>query len=289
MKKNIIYIFIALLLIGGCRKEDNPRIPKLDRVPLPLITVDKTGDQVISQSDPDAFVGKFIVGLYYPDDVKPTKFDVVVIKNGNTAVVKTVQADVTTFPATVSLTGVAIKALFGVSSVLGDSYTIGVNIFANGKVYPAFSALGETSNGGIPALAGTSTTIQYAAVCKFNMADFGAVGASVPFLVVKDGWADYAAGQTVSLKIIDATHISFIYGADNPQPIVIAVDPTGNTTSVAKVTYGNYGAETFTATSVANHADNFVAPCDLTFSVRLAHNGSINGAYGSYTISFKKK
>ncbi|MHA4893710.1 hypothetical protein ACXZ1K_03075 [Pedobacter sp. PWIIR3] len=290
MKKLVIYMFIFSIVIAACRKEDNPKIPVLERVPLAKLSVDKTGDATISALAPDAFSGKFVVDLYYPNDTKPTKFDIVVIKNGNAAVVKTIQANVTTYPTTLTLTGTMIKSLFGVSSVLGDSYTIGADVTVNGKTYPAFSTLGGTTKGGVSSLAGSTPQITFSAVCQFKMSDYGAVGASVPYTVVEDGWLDYAVGQTIPVTIIDATHLSFMYGANDAKPIVITVNPADNTTSVAKVTYGNYGpGPTFSAVSVANSPSNVVAPCEVKVGVKLTHTDSSGGGYGDYVITLKRK
>lgn len=291
MKKLLIYALVPLFLMVACRKTDNPKIPALDRVPLIQLTVDKTADATISALTPDAFSGKFTVSMFYPDDTNPSKVDIVVIKNGNKNNVKTVQVGLTSFPTTINLTGALIKSLFGVSSVLGDTYTLGSNITtADGKVFPAFSTLGETNNGGISSIAGSTPQITYAAVCQFKMTDYGAIGTSVPYTVIVDEWADYSAGQTVQVKIIDATHLSFVYGTDvSVNPIIITINPVDNTTSAASVVYGGYGGPPlFSAVSVAGNAANAVAPCDLTVGVRLAHTSPL-GSYGSFTIKLKKK
>jgi hypothetical protein len=161
------------------------------------------------------------------------------------------------------------------------------------KLYPAFSPTaidkGQT-NSGIGSLAGASPTITYGALCGFHMEDYGNIGDSVPFTVVSDQWNDYSAGSTIPFKIIDATHLSFVYGVtDNIQPIIIEIDPATNKTSVKKQVYGNYGdGLDFSAVSVAGSADNEVLPCQLTVAVRLSHTSSA-GSYGAYTIKLKRK
>ena len=92
MKKVIIFSllfssFSAFLI--SCRKEDNVKLPDLIRAPLPLVTKDPSGDDVISGQDPAAFAGKVVVDLYFPNDIKPQKADVDVIRNGDNASVKT--------------------------------------------------------------------------------------------------------------------------------------------------------------------------------------------------------
>src|ERR1700741_2178140 len=113
MKRSIILSFVLALFFISCRKEDNPVLPALSRVPLPLITLDPTSDASISAQDADAFHGKFIVDLYFKNDVPPQKMNIVIIKNGDPSTVKTVQDGVTTYPTTVEITGAQIAALFG--------------------------------------------------------------------------------------------------------------------------------------------------------------------------------
>jgi hypothetical protein len=293
MKKILIFSLTAMVLIISCRKSDNPKLVGVERVPLPQLTVDATADQVIKSDAPAAFAGKFTVGLYFPDDVKPAKMDIVVIKNGIATNVQTLLANVTTYPTTVSVTGVQLQALFGnVVTVTGDSYTIGATITtADGKVFPAFSTIGSQTNPGVAALIGSSPTITYGALCGFHMTDYGAIGTSVPYKVIADGWQDYNVGDIIPVKIIDATHLSFVYGVtSNIQPIIITIDPATNKTSVTKQVYGNYGDGNgdFSCVSVAGSTDNQVLPCALKVGVRLAHTAGTK-TFGSYTITLQKK
>jgi len=68
MKSSIIVCFLVALVFSSCRKEDNPKLPDLIRVPLPLITVDPTGDASISAQNSAAFKGKVVVDLYFKND-----------------------------------------------------------------------------------------------------------------------------------------------------------------------------------------------------------------------------
>ena len=291
MKKLITYTLASLLLIVSCRKGDNPRLPALSQVPAPLITVDPTGDATINVSTPasaDAFNGKFKVNLYFPNGAKPAKFDIVVEKNGDPAQVKPLTAGVTTFPTTLAVTGVQLRTLFNANLVLGDQFTIGANVTtADGKVYPAFPAVGAAYDAGILSAPGFSPTAAFTAVCKFDITAFGAIGSTVQMQVVRDDWQDYFPPQTIPVTIIDATHFSFMYAATNPKPIVIAVDPNTNATSVASVAYGSYGGEVWTATSVPGNKNNVVLPCALSLSVDLDQKGAINGDQGGFVIALK--
>jgi hypothetical protein len=293
MKKLLTYSFTALLLIVSCRKGDNSRIPASARVPAPLITVDPSGDPTIAVQTADSFNGKFKVALYFPD-TKPQKFDIVVIKNNDITNIKTIDANVTTFPSTFTITGAQLHTLFGAAIALGDSFTIGANITAqDGTVYPAFPAVGAAYGSGILAQPGFSPTITFSAVCKFNMTDYGAIGSSVPYVVVQDGWADYNPGQVIPVTIIDATHLSFFYGTDvNPKPIIITVNPVNNTTSVAAQTFGGYSSlasyGTFSTSSVAGNSANAVLPCSVDVSVDLNFT-SPAGSFGTGVIELKRQ
>ena len=84
MKKIIIYsfcLFSVAALITACKKDSTGNLPELTRFPLPLVVKVAGSHQVISAQDPNSFSGKFSVGLYFPNDAPPKKFDVVVIKN----------------------------------------------------------------------------------------------------------------------------------------------------------------------------------------------------------------
>ena len=308
MKKLISYSFVilaALSIMIACRKGDNPKLKGLTiRVPEPQLTKDPTTDKVIAAQTPDAFSAKFTVGLYFASDSKPKSMDVVIIKNGDHSVVKTLQAGVTTYPTVVTVTGTELKTLFGVSTALGDSYTIGVNITtADGTYVPAFSPLGSAvsydsgvTSQGTTGLANSpyppaTPEITYTAICTFDMAAYGAVGTTQNYVVQRDDWADYPTGTVIPVKIIDATHLSFRYATDqNPKDIVITIDPTTNGTSATKQDFGTYtgaGYPSFFAASVPS-ADDVVKPCDLIVSIDLNITVSA-GSYGNFTIVLQKQ
>ena len=146
--------------------------------------------------DPANFTGKFVVDMYFPNDIKPQKADVVVIRNGNKTVVKTIQADVTSFPTTVEVTGTQLATLFGVPIVAGDNFQIGVDLtMANGLKFEAFPTTGNAYASGTAAQPGSSTTITYVAVCEFDNASFNG-----NYTVQQDDWADFAVGDLVEVK-----------------------------------------------------------------------------------------
>ncbi len=295
MKKLILYSFMSLFLISSCRESDNVNVPEFIEVPMPTIKK-VSGDPTISSQNPDGFTAKYSVGLYFPDGDKPAKMDIVVRKNNDNNTVKLLQADVTTYPTELTVTGLQLKTLFGSSVALGDRFDIGADItLTNGKKYLAFPTVGVAYGAGVASPAGSSVSTRYEAVCTFKMSDYGAVGTVVPYTVIGDKWADYGAGETVDVTIIDETHLSFKYPASNALPIVVTVNPANNTTTVASVNYGNYGSQYFRADYDPASALNFVSPCELIFSVALRHyelpadKKPPGTLYGTFPISFKKK
>jgi hypothetical protein len=297
MKKLLLYSFAAILFIASCTKSDNPKLPNLAQVPPPLLLVDTTANTAIpttSLAATDAFSGKFTVGLYYPTGPKPQKYDVVIEKNGDPTKVETVLASVTTFPVTVTLTGLQIRTLFGVNIAPGDVYTLGTNITTiDGKFYPAFPVSGAAAFPAADfAAPGFSPNVSYSALCAFVPADYGAVGVATPYIVVRDDWADYAPGTTIPVTVVDATHIEFYYATDvNPKPIIIRINPLTNLTTATKQAFGSYSSlpsyGTFSAAS-ENSAYSYVLPCALTIGVTL-HITSPAGDFGPNTIILQKK
>lgn len=309
MKKLLIYSFAiltALSVIVACRKSDNPKLPSgLTSVPLLQFTKDATADAIIAAQVPDAFAGKFTVSLYFSTDVAPKSVDIMIIKNGVHASAKLLLANVTSFPTTVTITGAQLKTLFGTSSVLGDSYDIGGTITAaDGTVIPAFSTYEGAASYGSGLLSQGTTgaantkykpaapTVNYSAVCKFTMTDYGAIGAIIPFTVVKDGWGDYNPGDLVPVTIVDATHFSFYYATDpgpSKMPVVVTVNPTTNSTSAATGPIGTYVLQglsiakygTWGVVNVPDATNAVVSPCILQFGVNV--NFTATGTGSTYT------
>jgi len=290
MKKIIIYslcLFSIAAFFSACRKDLNGKIPELTRFPVPLIVKIAGSQQVISALAPTTFSGKFSVGLYFPNDAPPKKFDVVVMKNSDKTNVKVLKTDVTTFPTELTITGAELANLFGVPIVLGDKFDIGVDVTTyTGAKFEAFPVVGNSYAAGVAAQPGASTFVRYEAVCQYDPLVYQG-----PFEVVTDEWGDYTAGTNVQLTMIDATHFSFKYLAADATPIVVTVNPVTNAVSVAKQVYGigyppgwPYGD--ISAESVPS-VDNFVAPCSGIFSVILKHTVAA-GSFGEYKIVLKK-
>ena len=290
MKKIIIYslyLFSVAALFTACKKDENGNLPELTRFPLPLVVKVAGSDQVIDATTPNTFSGKYSVGLYFPADAPPKKFDVVVIKNNDKTNVKVLKTDVTTFPTELTITGAQLTALFNAPIVLGDKFDIGVDVTTyTGAKFEAFPTVGNSYAAGIAAQPGASTFVRYEAVCQYNPAAYQG-----PYEVVTDEWGDYAPGDIVQLTMVDATHFSFKYLAADALPIVVTVNPVTNAVTVPKQVYGSgyppgwpYG--NISVESVPS-VENFVAPCAGTFSVILKHTVAA-GSFGENKLVLKK-
>ena len=277
-----------LFALVSCRKEDNPKLPDLERVPLPLVLKVSGTDQVISATDPTSFNAKFTVDVYFHEDVPPQKFDVVAIKNGDPSTVKVIQENVTAFPTTITLTGQKLIDLFGPIQV-DDHFDVSADITTQtGKKYLAFPPVGVGYGSNVAIQPGASTFIRYTAVCQFNADAYNG-----DFVVQTDEVGNFNAGDIVPVTKIDATHISFEYPVFDAQPIVITIDPVTNVATVPKQVYGNYGTPPawpygdVSVQSVPGN-DNFVAPCQGILSLNLEHTVSA-GSFGAFKIVLKKK
>ena len=275
------------VFFNSCRKEDNPILPELIKVPTPLILKDASTDQVIDAVDPAAFSGTFTVDLFFDNDAPPEKMDIVVIKNGDKSVVKQVET-VTTYPTSITITGTQLETLFNETIELGDYFDIGANIVLNGRTYHAFPAVGVAHASGVAAQPGASTFIRYGAVCAYDPEQYQG-----NFVVVDDEWGDYGAGDVVELIKIDDTKFSFTYPADNAKPIIVEVNPADNSVSVTKQVYGDgYGGASWPYGPISVQSvpsvENFVAPCDGVVSVILSHTVGAGG-FGSYKIVLEKQ
>jgi len=169
MKKIIIlslYLFSIAGLFTACSKDENGELPdNLTQFPTPLVVKVAGTDQSISAANPNAFSGKFQVGLYFPTGTPPQKYDVVVIKNNDKANVKVIQANVTTFPSDITITGSQLASLFGTPIVAGDVFDISVDVtIFTGQKFEAFPVTGNAYASGIAAQPGSSTLVRYTTI-----------------------------------------------------------------------------------------------------------------------------
>ena len=291
MKRIIIYgsIVVAILtVLNACRKEDNPRIPSLEKFEwMPQFVKDQTTDLNIDGKEPLNFVGKFTLDKYFETDINPQKVDIVVIKNGNTGNIKMIKPDVTTFPATIEITGPQLETLFGVPIVLGDNFTIGADLTTHsGKKFDAFPTIGESYASGITSEPGGSPTLEYVAVCVFDKNSFNG-----PYEVIQDDWQDFAPGETVSVtpgaganQISVLAYPSPAYGT-NRKPMLVDVNPATFAATITEQVIGDYTGAPPGATA---RGDGTVNPCgdELNLNITFKIGGT---DYEDYKLILRKK
>ena len=297
MKKNILlYFLFATVLLASCEKNDGP-IPKdaaPARVPAPLIVKDPTGNASIDLTNLGAFNGKVNISLYFPTDVPPAKFDIVVRKNNDNSTVKVLQAGVTSFPAAINFTAAQLQTLFGTAVVLNDTYDIGADVYTqSGIKYEAFPTVGQSYAAGFqPDHPGFSPTVTFGAICAYRADLFAPIGGTANFQVLTDEWGDDPVNgwgppagyrPTVQVTVVDATHLSFKSPVNGTSVIVLTINPLDNSISFTGQPYGNLGVgplqvdPTFTYgnTTVESLGPNNVAPCSLQLNLAIRYRVSI--------------
>ncbi len=296
MKRNIIFsILFASLFIVGCKKDDGP-IPKdvlINEVPQPFVRIDG-GSGSIDLTNLAGFQGKFTVGLLYPNGIMPSKLDVVVRKNNNNGNIKIIQAGVTTFPTTLTISAAQIVTLFGTPIVLGDNYDIGVDIYtADGNKYEAFPVTGAAyGSTGVANQPGFSATVRYSAICAFNSTIY-----SGNFVVVRDDWQDWFPGDIVTFTQVSATSFSFIdpFARGPLLPVIVNINTGNNVVTIPRVIVGSSWAWA-AASSYPNptvEGTGIVAPCEQTITLNMNYGfGGLAGSTfsgGPYVLILRKQ
>ena len=297
MKKNILFYFLlASIVFAGCDKNDGPITEAASpyRIPAPKIVKDPTGNASIDLTNLAGFAGKVNVSLYFPNDLPPAKFDIVVRKNNSNANVKVLQAGVTTFPTAITITAAQLATLFGTPVALNDTYDVGADVYAqDGKKWEAFPILGQGYAAGFqPDHPGFSPTVTFAAICAYRADLFAPVGGTANFQVLTDEWGDDPVNgwgppagyrPTVLVTVVDATHLSFKSPVNGTSVIVLTINPLDNTITFTGQPYGNLGVgplqvdPTFTYgnTTVESLGPNNVAPCALQLNLAIRYRVSI--------------
>ena len=286
MKSSLIFSFLlGAIIISGCRKDDNSKVPDFQKVPVPQITLAEGSGEKIPVSDPASYTSTIVVDNYFKFGEAPKQFDVVVVKNGDFLNQKLLQGAITTFPTNITITGQQLADMFGEAIAVDDAFTIGADVTTqDGRKYMAFSEDGITHAPGIFNMPGSSPelTLVGANICFFDPADF----TGGDYEVIVDEWVDYVPGTVIPVTKIDDTHFSFEYAADNANPIIMEIDPNTNAVTVAPVMYGDYGGAQVTAKSVEGSE---VDPCDVSFHLILNHNApDFGGDLGDYAITLRK-
>jgi hypothetical protein len=291
MKKNIIFsLLVAATFFVGCTKDDGllPKEVSVDEVPQPNLVING-GSAAIDLTNLASFQGKFDVKLLYPSGIQPAKLDVVIRKNSVNTNIKLVQAGISTYPTSLTITAAQIVSLFGTAIVLGDNYDIGVDIYTtSGNKYEAFPVTGVAyGSTGVANQPGFSPTVRYSAICAYNPDIYQG-----NFVVVFDDFQDFSPGEIVPITKISNTSFSFIDPyATSPLPIIVTVNPLNNTLTIAKQKIGNAFVWNLGYTNpnvAASGAGNFVSPCAQTIDLNIAYTVD-QGSFGSYPIRLRKQ
>ena len=286
MKKifSLIIICVATaLLISSCRDSDNPAVPDLKRTVLPQFTKDTSVDVLIQ--DPATFKGRFNVGVYFQNDIKPKKMDIVVVMNGDKSKVKVLKADVTAFPSTIDVTADQLAQLFGKTAAdiqTGDAFDIGADVtLDDGTVIPVFRTDGTEPYGGdAQNYDGATLTIQYKKVCPLD------INAFVGTLTVDD--PDFW-GATYPVKSeLEGTNVLKLTGWVQDPTAVVRFNINLKTQEVT-VPHQVY-LPTLPTTPYHNPATEgagTVDACATTMSVRLT-NTVDEGSFGAAAVTLRK-
>lgn len=289
MKKILAFITVVIVtatVFTACKKNDGPVPVDLVRVPQVQVVKVAGTDAVIDVLNLADFEGKFTVGTYYANDIKPEKMDVVIVKNGNNANVKVFKTDVTTFPSEYTITTAELEALFGAPVELNDRFDIGGDVYINGQKFQAFPITGTANGGGVATQPGASPFTRYSAVCAYDPDLYEG-----DFEVEEDEFGDTEPGDIITITRIDDTHFSYIYpSCVDPIPIVVTVDPLTNATSITKQKIGSkftWAAYTNPNAATVASVDNVVLPCDKSFSVLINYTVD-QGSFGNFKFTLKK-
>ena len=305
----------AIIAFPGCGKDDGAIPERVSIAAVPTITtnIDPTGSVSIDLTNLTGFNGKFKVDLFFPGTTPPSKVDIVVRKwNGpaaNNNNVKVYKAGVTTFPSNFTITAAEIATLFGVPIVLGDTYDFAPDIYVGDRKFEAFPAVGNGTGAGLNGQPFFGEFARYAAICAYRGTLFGPIGSVVDFNVLTDEWGDDPVNgwgppagyrPVVKVKIVDATHLSFISPVNGTSVIVLTIDPATNAISYTGQPYGDLAVgplqvdPTFTYgnTTLEARGPNAVLPCDLTLDLYVVYRVSL-GTFGwssarGYSLKLKK-
>ncbi|NIG52697.1 hypothetical protein [Chitinophaga sp. Cy-1792] len=306
MKKlnSLIIMLLAVCVFYACRKNDNPKLPDgITEGVLPSLVQDTTGDVLIQNMS--TFKTAFQVGLYFPNAEKPKKADLQVVMNNNYNNIKTFQADITTFPTNVSITGPQLATLFGldVNNVpTNTSFKFGLDITTqDGKVTKQFQyGIGAKGDSvainpyGADALTLPTTTgdqvivvaITYTVVCPLVMSNYASTTGQTQYtLDDPDFWED-TYPVTLQRSASDSTKLTLSGYVQSPTAqFVIQANVKTQKASVAKQVYAAKLPGTSYTNPTVSGAGNFSA-CDTSIILSLT-NTVDQGSFGTANITIK--
>lgn len=289
MKKILLILTIisSSLIFNSCRKEDNPKLPDLGQVPVPLLKLSEGSTTIIEDNAEKAnYASSFTVNLYFADDIKPSKYDIVVAMNGDYNNTKVYQSDLTEIPGTIQITMQKLGDLFGKSMdqlVSGTYFEVRASFtLPNGTTIPAFSTVGEAYSSDIQNLPGSNLTLKYQIVCPLELSSFTG---TFTVLDAQGFWEeDYPV--TLTLEKENQIRVSGFIG-DPSATFLIDVDPVNRTVNVPSQIYG---PGDFLGWGYNNFAISGKGEIDAC-NTEIRFNGAYSvdeGSFGTYPVRIVK-
>ncbi|HLF45219.1 MAG TPA: hypothetical protein VI548_02265 [Chitinophagaceae bacterium] len=128
-------------------------------------------------------------------------------------------------------------------------------------------------------------------VCPFIATQIGAIGSTVPFVVLQDDWADWSPGTIINVTVTSATSLTIprLWDTNPFLPTVINIAQATGAATVARAGYGDYPQYGISGiTHASSGTNNWVFSCQGTITLTLNHAvGSTN--YGTYIVRLRKQ
>jgi len=156
------------IALTGCSKDDGaiPNRISIEDVPAISTNLESGGTAAnITFANQAAFEGKFKETLYFTNATPPDKIDIAVRKNNSNLNVKIFKTNVTSLPASFTVTAADIATLFGTALALNDTYDFAPDIYVGTKKYEAFPGSGIGAGQGITGM----SNIGYGEYVRFSV------------------------------------------------------------------------------------------------------------------------
>lgn len=167
----------------------------------------------------------------------------------------------------------------------GATYTIYNQIIAkDGKIYDA-----ANTNAGYQGLSAYNMALTWASVivCPFN-----AAAAAGTYKIIEDGW-DGAVNELATVTATGTTAtVTYLFPYAAPpgyNPVNITVNATTGAATVAKQTYGSYGAAFQNFTCETTAPGNWFFSCSGAITLSLKHVSGGGTNYGNYNLRLQKQ
>jgi hypothetical protein len=160
----------AVVTFTACSKDDGAIPERVSIEDVPTVSINLESGAIaatIAFADQAAFQGKFKVSMFFNNATPPTKVDIVARKkNGTIGSVKLFKADVTTLPASFTITAAELATLFGGPLVLKDTCELAPDIYVGTKKYEAFPTYALGSGSGVTGMSSVGFGAQLTFIVK---------------------------------------------------------------------------------------------------------------------------